>query len=212
MRPLAWYFANDPAATKCGDQFLLGRDMLLAPVLGKDATARTVYLPRGLWFDFWSGAAIEGGQHIAQEVDLTTCPLYLRGGAIVPMAPPRQYIDPNLPDHEITLQLWLGGRSSLRWYEDDGQSLGHQSGRYSARVIESADLEDFGFLRFGKTTGKRRSHVQVWRVILHGMADEFAFSANDIPFEADLDSETGICTFALENCPDEFTIRWDSRS
>ena len=112
MRPLAWHHANDPTAARCSDQFLLGRDLMVAPALQKDATARSVYFPTGLWFDFWNGTLIEGGQHVARPVDLATCPLYLRAGAIAPMAAPRQFIDPREADAEIYLHVWLGGRGN----------------------------------------------------------------------------------------------------
>jgi alpha-glucosidase len=208
MRPLAWHYTNDPVATKCSDQFLLGRDLLLAPILGKDATARSVYLPAGLWFDFWTGEAYEGRQHIVQAAELETCPLFLRGGAIVPMAAPRQSIDPAIPDAEINLHVWLSGRGEFTWYEDDGESLAHREGGFSRRKIEVADLDDFGFLRFGAAEGRQASDVKVWQVILHGMADEFIFTVNHQRFDAGFDPETGVGSFLIENLPDEFTIRW----
>ena len=208
MRPLAWHFANDPIAAKCSDQFMCGPSLLLAPIVQKDATARSVYLPRGIWFDFWTGAAIEGGQHIALETELMTSPLFMRGGAIVPMAPPREFIDPAQPDKEITLHVWLGGRGTFTWHEDDGQTLDHLAGDYCQRQIEMADLDDSGFLRFGDSHGNRASDVQIWRIVLHGMADEFEFTANDQPFAPSFDEESAMCSFRLENFPDEFTIRW----
>lgn len=208
MRPLAWHHANDPIAAKCGDQFLFGRDLMVAPVLQKDATARSIYFPKGLWFDFWTGAVVEGGQHIARPVELATCPLYVRGGAIVPMAVPRQFIDPEERDSEIHLHIWLGGRGEFDWYEDDGESLCHADGEFSRRCIEMADLDDRGFIRFGSVEGSHSSDVKIWRIALHGLAEEFAFTANNQAFEPDYDPETGVATFLLENCADEFTIRW----
>jgi len=208
MRPLVWHHANDPIAAKCGDQFLLGRDLMVAPVVQKDATARSIYFPSGLWFDFWTGAMVEGGQHIARPVELATCPLYLRGGAIVPMAVPRQSIDPAEPDTEIHLHIWMGGRGEFEWYEDDGESLKHRKGEFSRRNIEAADLDERGFIRFGAVEGSRPSDVKIWRIALHGLAEEFAFTANNQSFDPSYDPETGVATFLLENCPDEFTIRW----
>src|SRR5262249_42588656 len=53
MRPLFWHYQNDPIAAACGDQFLMGRDVLVAPVLRQGAAARSVYLPNDVWFNFW---------------------------------------------------------------------------------------------------------------------------------------------------------------
>ena len=208
MRPLVWHHANDPIAAKCSDQFLLGENLLVAPITQKDATARSIYLPRGIWFDFWTGAAVDGGQHIVQEVSLSTCPLYVRGGGIITMAAPRQFIDPAKPDDEITLHLWLGGRGTFTWYEDDGESFAFENNGFSRRELAAADLGDRGFLRFGATHGHRKSRVKLWRIVIHGIANPSRFEANGKPFEPAHDDEDGIASFLLENDPGNFEIRW----
>ena len=91
MRALWLHYPDDAAAVARGDQFLWGRDLLVAPVVEQGATARKVYLPRGSWYDFWNGERVEGGREISRTVDLETMPLYVRAGAIVPMGPVKQY-------------------------------------------------------------------------------------------------------------------------
>jgi alpha-glucosidase (family GH31 glycosyl hydrolase) len=72
-------------------QYLWGRDLLVAPVVEKGARNRRVYLPRGVWFDFWTEERVEGGREIERRVDLQTMPLYVRAGAVIPLDPIRQY-------------------------------------------------------------------------------------------------------------------------
>ncbi len=91
MRALWLHYPDDAKAVARGDQFLWGRDVLVAPVVEQGATGRSVYLPRGNWYDFWSGERLEGGREITRPVDLETLPLYVRAGAIVPMGPLKQY-------------------------------------------------------------------------------------------------------------------------
>ena len=62
VRPLWWLDAQDESLLLCDDQFLLGNDILVAPVLAADARARDVILPPGTWKDYWSGEEFEGGQ------------------------------------------------------------------------------------------------------------------------------------------------------
>ena len=57
----------------------------------KGATTRTLYLPRGVWYDFWTGERHEGGREINRKVDLETMPLYVRAGAD-PAAGPREAV------------------------------------------------------------------------------------------------------------------------
>ncbi len=99
--------ADDPAAVARGDQYLWGRDMLVAPVVEKGATTRRLYLPRGAWFDFWTEERVDGGREIDRAVDLATMPLYVRAGAVIPMGPVKQYTD-EPSDEPMTLVVYPG--------------------------------------------------------------------------------------------------------
>ncbi len=77
MRSLWLHDATDAAAAARGDQYMWGADMLVAPVVEKGATSRKLYLPRGMWHDFWTEARTEGAREIDLAVDLATTPLYV---------------------------------------------------------------------------------------------------------------------------------------
>jgi alpha-D-xyloside xylohydrolase len=86
MRPLFFDFPGDEASAQVDDQFLLGPDLLVAPVLYEGARSREVYLPAGTsWTDAWSGTTYEGGRTITAAAPLERIPLYLRGNAQLPI-------------------------------------------------------------------------------------------------------------------------------
>ena len=87
MRAMWLHYPEDKIASKTGDQFLWGKDLLIAPVYQKGATSRTLYLPEGLWYDWWTNTKQEGKQSITRQVDLATLPIYVRAGAIIPFDP-----------------------------------------------------------------------------------------------------------------------------
>ncbi|HEV3165734.1 MAG TPA: TIM-barrel domain-containing protein, partial [Isosphaeraceae bacterium] len=122
MRALWLHYPDDPQAVARGDEYLWGRDILVAPVVEKAVTQRKVYLPRGLWYDFWTRTPVMGGQEITRYVSLATMPLYVRAGAILPLDPPRHYVDEptELP---MTLNVFPGADGEFVLYEDDGVSL-----------------------------------------------------------------------------------------
>lgn len=64
MRPLAYEWPNDASAVHCQDEYLLGNDLLVAPLLKENAICRNVYLPHGIWYDFFDGTEYQGGQTI----------------------------------------------------------------------------------------------------------------------------------------------------
>lgn len=70
------------------DTYLFGDSLLVAPVVERGQTSREVILPPGLWVDYWSGEAHEGGQTITVEAPLDKLPLFLMAGGIVPMLRP----------------------------------------------------------------------------------------------------------------------------
>lgn len=88
MRPLFLTFPADEPCWDIADQFLLGDDLLVAPVVTAGATQRPVYLPAGArWLDAWTGEAHRGGQWLSAPAPLDRIPVYVRdGGAIEPFA------------------------------------------------------------------------------------------------------------------------------
>ena len=122
MRALWLHYPDDARATARGDEYLWGRDILVAPVVTKGATHRTLYLPQGRWYDYWARSTVMGGQEITRYVNLSTMPLYIRAGAILPLDPPRQYVD-EPTDKPTTLAVYTGADGEFVLYEDDGKSL-----------------------------------------------------------------------------------------
>jgi alpha-glucosidase (family GH31 glycosyl hydrolase) len=127
MRALWLHYPDDPKAVACGHEYLWGRDILVAPVVERGATKRTLYLPRGLWYDYWSRTPVMGGQEITRYVNLATLPLYVRAGSILPLDPPRHYVD-EPTDQPLTLNVYPGADGEFVLYEDDGVSLDYLRG------------------------------------------------------------------------------------
>ena len=129
MRSLWLHYPSDPAAVARGDEYLWGRDILVAPVTEQGATSRRIYLPRGLWYDFWSNERHDGGREISRDVDLETMPLYVRAGAILPFGPVKQYTSEQA-DAPLTLSIYPGADGSFLLYEDDGSSFNYRKGEW----------------------------------------------------------------------------------
>ena len=123
------HYPNDHAAVARSDEYLWGRDMLVAPVVEKGATVRRLYLPRGTWYDFWTEERVEGGREIERPVDLATMPIYVRAGAVLPMSPVRQYTDEPV-NGPLTLTVFPGADGTSSVYEDDGRTFAHRKGEW----------------------------------------------------------------------------------
>ena len=99
----------------------------MAPVTKQGATSRRLYLPRGIWYDFWTEEELKGGREIDRPVDLETLPLYLRAGALVPMGPIKRYAEEK-PDDPLRINIYPGTDGEFTLYEDDGSSFNYQRG------------------------------------------------------------------------------------
>jgi alpha-glucosidase/alpha-D-xyloside xylohydrolase len=130
MRALWLHYPNDPAAVKLGDEYLWGRDLLVAPVVVKGATERKLYLPEGDWYDFWTNEKQTGKREVTRKVDLGTMPLYVRAGAIIPLDPVRQHTG-EATTEPTTVRIYPGRDGEFRLYDDDGKSLDYTRGKFT---------------------------------------------------------------------------------
>jgi alpha-glucosidase/alpha-D-xyloside xylohydrolase len=138
MRAMWLHYSEDQGAARRGDQYLFGRDLLVAPVVEKGAVTRTLYLPQGTWYDFWTDEAQRGGREIARIVDLGTIPLYVRAGAMIPMGPVRQYTAEKV-DAPLTLNVYPGADGEAMLYEDDGETFNFRRGEFMRAEMRWAD-------------------------------------------------------------------------
>jgi alpha-glucosidase/alpha-D-xyloside xylohydrolase len=130
MRPLWLHYPDDEQAITRGDEYLWGRDILVAPVTERGAAEWTLYLPEGQWYDFWTSERQSGGREITRTVDLATMPLYVRAGAIVPLDPVRQHTGETV-NEPTSVRIYTGADGKFRWYEDDGASLEYERGQFA---------------------------------------------------------------------------------
>ncbi len=120
LRPIFFDFPDEAESYEERYDFMLGRDLLVAPVVEQGATSRRVWLPEtaGGWFDIRSGERFSCGDN-AVEAPLGAAPAFIRAGAVLPLGP-----SPSWTEGPLTLRLFQGeGRTNLDIYDDDGESV-----------------------------------------------------------------------------------------
>jgi alpha-glucosidase (family GH31 glycosyl hydrolase) len=148
MRPLVLNYPDDPRVWTLGHQYLWGDDLLVAPVTREGATTWPVYLPAGTWYDFWTGARHRGPGGVTVPAPLERLPLFVRGGAILPMGPVMQHSGER-PMDELTLRVHPEGTSRFELYEDDGRTQRYREGRYALTEFECSVAPGEVTLRIG---------------------------------------------------------------
>ena len=129
MEPMCSAFQEDVKCYEEGVDFMLGDSLLVANVVEKGVVSRKVYLPEGeTFYDFYTRSAYEGGRTVELPVDLGSIPLFVRSGAIIPMAEDRlDNLKTQQAEHlRILCAADRDGRFEL--YEDDGISMDYEKG------------------------------------------------------------------------------------
>jgi len=136
FRPLLLNYQDDFNTVTLDDQFMVGADLLAAPIVKQGQTQRTVYLPAGNWFDYWTGKPYTGHTTIHVEAPLETVPLYVRSGAIVPMGPEMNYVGEK-KGGPLTFAIYpdAKGHAEASLYEDDGASPAYTQGAFRRTAV-----------------------------------------------------------------------------
>lgn len=132
FRPLVLNYQDDQNTYNLDDQFMIGEDLLVAPIVKPDVTSRLVYLPKGVWYDYWTNKKYSGGTMIRVDAPLETVPMFVRGGAIIPQGPPMNFVGEK-PVDPITFAIYPDekGSAATTLYDDDGLSPAYLKGAFS---------------------------------------------------------------------------------
>jgi alpha-glucosidase len=150
------------------NQFLFGPSLLVCPVDSKASVTR-VFLPEGNWYYLYNDQVYAGGREHYHDCPVDRLPVFVRGGAILPMQSLVQH-DGEAPEDLLRIQLYAGSEPSrFTLYEDDGETLDHEVGAYRSRSLE-LDSAARSF-RIGAAEGDYDSAFKRVRIFLHGFGD-----------------------------------------
>ncbi len=135
-RPLFFADPSDERLHEVQHSYLLGKSLLVAPVLRDSTRSRTVTLPEGSWINYWTDEAVEGGRTVTVDAPLAQIPLFVKEGAIVPLRPVASHTEAQ-PADTLALAVYPGAgqADSFTLYEDDGTSLNYQDGAYAVTEL-----------------------------------------------------------------------------
>ena len=154
-RPLVVEYQQDPTVYNIGDEYLFGDSLLVAPIFTEE-TSRRVYLPDGVWTDWWTGERLAGNRWITRQADIETMPLYIREGGLIPMAPVMDYVDAvRTEEIELKVSLFTGnGRTyfevpvndeiiPLEYVAENGRhtlTIGKSDVRFNVQALGAGEL------------------------------------------------------------------------
>ena len=140
-------------------------------VNGKSAT-RVAWIPPGDWIDAWTGETVSGPATVTNQVPLDEIPIYVRSGAILPLAPEMQFTGEK-PWNPITLDLYprAAETNSANLYEDDTLTMAYQHGEFRNTTLTASADDANKIVRVGIGAAKGNFHgalkKRAWTLRIH---------------------------------------------
>ncbi|PKR85448.1 glycoside hydrolase family 31 protein [Heyndrickxia camelliae] len=197
MRPLLMEYPNDENTFNLSDQFLIGENVMIAPILKPTTYHRVVYLPAGNWYDYWTNKCYEGNTYMMVEASLDTLPIFIKEGTILSLGKDIKNTSETLEEMEIHLYKSDEGTSLFQLYEDDGRTFEYENGAYLLKEFRchfqnkmiTINMEDL-----------HSGYLSSWRRLvfhLHGLTEKMELKFNGETVEMDLDEQKGTASFQV---------------
>lgn len=151
MRLLVSEFPQDERAAGIMDQYMFGPFLMVCPItepmyyqagnksLKDTEKSREVWLPKGCdWYDLRTNEKYEGGQMTRANADISSIPIFVRAGSILPMAEPGLCTD-EMEGTDICLRIYPGSDGRFTLYEDAGDGYGYEKGEYCLTYLTYDD-------------------------------------------------------------------------
>jgi alpha-glucosidase len=129
MRPMFMEFPTEEALALNGEEYMFGSGLLVAPKAWPFLQPYDVVLPKGDWFNYWTGEKLVGGRTFQVDPPLDTLPVYVRAGTILPQQPVVHSVD-ETPKGPFELRVYPGPNCAGDLYMDDGDTFAYQKGEF----------------------------------------------------------------------------------
>ncbi|MNY38065.1 putative alpha-glucosidase [compost metagenome] len=113
---------------------MAGEYLLVAPMFAGKKT-RTVILPKGKWFDFYTGEFAGDGEVITITPGLDKIPVYVKDGGIIPIGPALLHAPKSIEMIDLEIRYYGSKPGKYMLYDDDGETFNYEKGAYSFREI-----------------------------------------------------------------------------
>ena len=193
MRPLVMEYPEDENTYNLNDQFMIGDNVIVAPILKPSDEYRVVYLPEGEWYDYWTGEKWIGGKRHLVHAPLDTMPIYVLAGSAIAHGPVRMTTEEKETERTIHIYFQPDREYSFKMYEDDGITFNYENGSFI----------DYSFtIHQDKTTVKiqarKQGHYQPeWETIqfmVHGLPEGVRVVFNNVELQR---TKTGLFKTSL---------------
>ncbi|MED4354650.1 glycoside hydrolase family 31 protein [Schinkia azotoformans] len=167
MRPLFLEYPNDSKTTNLSDQFLIGENALIAPIMKPDTYHRVVYLPEGDWVNYWTDKVIQGGTYILVEADLEILPIFIKKGSMIAHGAIKH--STMAPETNMEIHLYPNENEDITYtlYDDDGETFANEKGEYFLKKITCQQTGSDIQLSIKNENSSYKPNWNEWTLVIH---------------------------------------------
>ena len=137
FRPMIMEYEKDMNLLNIREQFMLGENMLVAPVLYEGERSKTIYLPKGSWFNYFTMEKLQGGKWYKLPCELDEILVFVKEGSIIPTYNKKFR---NVKERPKNILLKVFGENAKGFhYNDDGHTMEYLEGKYTYMDIKVVD-------------------------------------------------------------------------
>ncbi|RNA70085.1 glycoside hydrolase family 31 protein [Alteribacter keqinensis] len=185
MRPLVFEYPEDKNTFNLSDQFMIGDNVIVAPITTPDTEHRVVYLPGGEWVNYWTDDIQEGGRHIMVEAPLDTLPIFVKADTVVAHGSPKQ--STAVKEDNFQLHAYFGkiAEASYTIYEDDGETFGYENGEAFEKSVNLSYDSDVLTITTEDLNTRFTPDWSEITIVIHGAFDvtEAALNGRNVEME-----------------------------
>lgn len=174
MRALVYEYPHDEMVYNIEDEYLFGRNLLIAPIVEEGKGQREVYLPEGKWFDFWSLTEYDGNRIVKVLADLSEIPVFIRNNSVIALNlnnlfQVSGFVGNNLKEYENLCFMVIGEEIDYQFADDLGNVVKINAYKNNLKVNITGNLEEVYILstkeyNLGNITKIKRDGVYSYRI------------------------------------------------
>ena len=197
LKSLVTYDQEDVQTHYRTDEFIFGEHILVCPINEPNAKGRRMYLPNGIWFDYWSNSVYKGGKETWVDADLDSMPIFIKSGAIIPKYPVQQYVG-QVEIKELTLDCYyIEGEEKSDLYEDAGDGYGYKKGKFSKRSFRYLGKNNEIIIQQHKN-GEFQTSYETFKIRMIGSPFKInEIELDNVKLNTEIIYEDGIATFSV---------------
>lgn len=133
IEPMYYTHPEEEDAYQVPNQYWFGTELLTAPITKKNVPelhmgSVKVWLPEGIYFDFFTGMVYQGGRNIIMYRDIQSIPVLAKAGAVIPMTEEIYGKQASSNPEKLLIRVYPGADGAFELYEDDNESEDYQKG------------------------------------------------------------------------------------